>query len=617
MMTTAIPPGMMRMGSRLVPISKPFGTAKAIVQKFLVCLQFYAGDIAEAEELALLIAELERTRNHDADFLLMRRGDCREINPAVRAKLELKFDRVHQVMCRRSDAKGHPHGPNQMFADLVQLMGHSSPYRSDYYAFIPLEPDCTPTRPGWIGELIAAWRGAGTRGKAMVGFIHDNPVPHMNGVGVWPTNAIHRIPQLLGAGPQVPYDIYHRHRILPLAEATPLIWFRYRMPSITPESLFKAWSDGVSPCLFHGVKDGSARASVKARHITFTERATTLTERINAESKAFHSEFVDEVIANSGIKITQALADPTDAIAVPDGDVLLESPLGVQHTLTGDETTDNPTTIKIVDAMPPGFKTGGTSLSADHPEVDSPEMAALKQSNAAAEKKFADEQRDRLVALSGVPIQSSQSAKRQNVYTYAQKHAGVTKTEMAAILEAWKEGWTTRGWNPVVLTLREAAKHPKFDAFSAAVEKLPCVGDKTRMAHRFYRWLALDMVGGGLLTDWDVLPLDFTPDSLAITRNNLGPKDWTLIFSSDGSNDACGIFVSSERSIEVVAYMLGCDAQPRDMLNGNPHVSDESIAHRLEFSIGVMSKNLKHLSSHTVKNERKSVAMHRFLRGEA
>jgi hypothetical protein len=267
-------PAMARMANgTYVPASMPSRALHGNHQKLLIVLQYFDGDKEAAEELALLIADLERVRNNQADIMVFRRYDAGEFSVGVLEKLRDKFNKVHYERGRRRDAKGYPFGPNQMWADLVTMIGQMPRWYENYYAFLPLESDCVPMRPGWINELIEEFRVAKTKNFAAVGHIHSNPVEHLNGVAVYDSHLWKIVPgnKLNGADPQVAYDIYHREQILPIAYNTPLVMMQYQRATITAEDLFKPWKDGFEPALFHGVKDGSARAAVRAKHITFSK----------------------------------------------------------------------------------------------------------------------------------------------------------------------------------------------------------------------------------------------------------------------------------------------------------------------------------------------------------
>lgn len=253
-----------------VPASVPSRALHGNHQKLLVVVQYYDGDKQAAEELSELIADLERIRNNAADIMIFRRYDAGEFSQSVLTKLRDKFNNVYYERSKRKDAKGYPFGPNQMWSDLVTMIGQSPSWYSKYYAFLPLESDCVPMRPGWINELVEEFHVAKSKNFAAVGHIHSNPIEHLNGVAVYDSHLWKMVPgnKLNGSDPQVAYDIYHRTSILPLAFDTPLVMMEYQRPTITAEDLFKPWKNGYEPAVFHGVKDGSARAAVRARHIT-------------------------------------------------------------------------------------------------------------------------------------------------------------------------------------------------------------------------------------------------------------------------------------------------------------------------------------------------------------
>lgn len=485
---------MIRTGTgRMVPASKPFGASRIVVKKFLVVLQYYNGDVEFAEELASLICDLERTRNHDADILLVRRHDAREMTATIKAKLESKFDRVLTHTCRRF-AKGYPFACNEMWYDLIMMLAQTMPYQQDYYAFINLEPDAVPTRPGWISELINAWKAANSEGLSAIGYIHDNPVKHMNGLAVYAADLYNRVGSgtLAGGSPQVCYDIRHARSLLPLAKASPLIHFHYRHSTTTPAEVFQV-RDGIEPAIFHGVKDRTAIMAVRDRHVSMKAPVKPAAPVAPAENTDF---------------------DP-----------------------------------------PPEAKT---------------------------------------------------EVKRPNAYTYFHRTTG-TSIENQAILDLWRKGWATRGWNPVILTFADAVKHPKYTDYELAVSKLPCAtGDRKKWAHRLYRWLALDSVGGGLMVDYDVLPEDFTPDAL---------NGSTRVFRSDPADLLFGMHLSKEGSEAWLKSIMTYDAQPDDVVGAKPHVTDDTVARRLHKPEAI-SPSMVHFSSFGVGRERKSVAMERFLSGK-
>lgn len=446
---------------------------KVANRRFLICIQYFDGDKEEAEDLGLLISELERIRNRDADVLIFGRADAQEYSRTVRDRLSAKFNKVMFERCRRNDAKSYPFGANAMFYDMVTKFAQTAPWPNDYFAFIPLEADCVPTRPGWIAELSKAYRMAELENKSAIGFVHDDPVRHLNGVAVYAIDIWRRVGthKLTGGNPQVPYDIYHANNILPHAESSPLIKFKYRQPTITADELF---GDN-GPAVYHGVKDSSAREAVRARYITGSE------------------------------------------------------------------------------------------------------------------------QRD---------------LSNKTVFTFSNPTPGVNVEDEKAQVALWSDGWRSRGWNPIVLTMRDAKRHALFREFYTQVEKLPMAGEKEAAMNRFIRWLALDTMGGGLMVDSDVLPGNFRPES--------APDRKTAVALASPKSDMISMAVMPREVLKTfIEALMKFDPEPgvkwitdSSAWTGN---SVQSIAD--DGSEGHLDAELVRFHKDPKSGEKIVVAMERFLRG--
>jgi hypothetical protein len=430
-------PTMVRMANgTYAPVAHSNPNIPLAHQKLLIVIQYYEGDKESAEDLASLIADLERIQNKEADILIFRRFDASEFSRSVRSKLEDKFDKVYFETCRRRDGKGYPFAPNQMWNDLVTLVAQFAPWKTNYYAFLPLEADCTPVHPGWIRELISEFRMAKAHSFAAVGHIHNDPVPHMNGVAVYDINLwrIVGAGKLNGGNPQVAYDIYHARDILPIAQDTASIMFQYQRPTIAADDLFRPWKNGIEPALFHGVKDASAREAVRAKHITFSQ---------------------------------------------------------------------------------------------------------------------------------------TKDLSRRTVFTYQHQPAGAIPAADQQKLDLWFEGWKSRGWNPVVLRARDAARSPRYTKIMERVNALPCLTDRAEMASNMARWVALDLMGAGLMVDVDVLPGKFVPENLTTTT--------TLFNDEAGHPNIVGAFFTRKDLAEYLTGMADYIPDSEDSINGRAHISDLSI----------------------------------------
>lgn len=472
---------------RMVPAQTSFNGNATRQNKLLVVLQYYDGDKAAVEALGTLISDLERIRNRNADILIFGRADAAEFDPSVKAKLASKFDKVTFLRCRRKGSRSYPYGPNEMFYDLVTLLGQTSPWRDDYFAFLNLEADCTPLHPGWIAELAHAFKDAKAHGYAAIGHIHENPTPHMNGVAVYDIDIWKLVGsgKLNGGSPNVAFDIDHAKDILPLAVDTAFVMLDFKRPTIAPDDLFKPQKgSNVEPSIYHGVKDDTAREAVRAKHITFT---------------------------------------PVSAAA------------------------------------------------------------------------------------------------QRTVFTYSAMDGHMGANEHQSILSFWREGWTSRGWNPVVLTSRDASGNGRYQELLARLKQIPGA-----RVDQFVRWLALDNLGGGFLVDFDVLPGRLTPADLV-------KFEAVAAFAGDDDSSLCAARFDRTNIRKWADALLTFEVQP-----GETEVSDRTLFDRVynaevdtfRFPLTVpygetswRDAPMVHFSSEAmlrsgVRGERKSAAMEKYLRGE-
>ena len=101
------------------------------------------------------------------------------------------------------------------------------------------------------------------------------------------------------------------------------------------------------------------------------------------------------------------------------------------------------------------------------------------------------------------------------VFTYYSEiddaHYGLKPSCESSLIQLWKASWSKHGWEPVVLTEKDAASHPKFEAFSARVYRHPTSNPREYERACFLRWLAMVQVGGGVMVDYDVMNYGLQP----------------------------------------------------------------------------------------------------------
>lgn len=114
---------------------------------------------------------------------------------------------------------------------------------------------------------------------------------------------------------------------------------------------------------------------------------------------------------------------------------------------------------------------------------------------------------------------NQQTFARSTVFTYHRKISGVDEREIDDQIALWKRGWLSAGWNPVVLNSQVAEHHPLYAEVMARVASFPTTGNVEHANVKFERWLALAQQGGGMMSEFDVLP------STAFTPNAAPEKD--------------------------------------------------------------------------------------------
>ena len=146
--------------------------------------------------------------------------------------------------------------------------------------------------------------------------------------------------------------------------------------------------------------------------------------------------------------------------------------------------------------------------------------------------------------------------------------------------------------------------------------------------NRFIRWLALDTVGGGLITEYDVLPAQLTPDVLGrLTGFNLArPRDVPALVMA---------FVDKVALSKWLDRMQNYAVLPEDTVDGRQNVTDANVLKSCAIEDQVTPQDwvrnfgepgwfnaaAVHFSASSIlktsaRNERKSGLMESFLRGE-
>jgi len=109
---------------------------------------------------------------------------------------------------------------------------------------------------------------------------------------------------------------------------------------------------------------------------------------------------------------------------------------------------------------------------------------------------------------------------RPVVFTFYEPVSYLDGENPKDLLEVWETFWSDSGWEPVVLTLGDAKRHPDYKKHIRTLEDSVQFGDNRDKYNYlcFVRWLAMAASGGGLLADYDTFPLKL-PANHALPNN--------------------------------------------------------------------------------------------------
>lgn len=163
------------------------------------------------------------------------------------------------------------------------------------------------------------------------------------------------------------------------------------------------------------------------------------------------------------------------------------------------------------------------------------------------------------------------------VYCYFENLDQRYTDEHRSMINHWSRSWAKHGWSPEILGLEDAKRNPMFDEFDQRCRKLPTVNSTEYELSCYRRWLAVATVGGGFMSDYDVINYGFKPRSpesdLVIYEANVHGNSVTPSVvggTAFGFIQACLAFSTPEPSA------ITSEAR------GEPHTSDMIIMQLFE-----------------------------------
>lgn len=137
-----------------------------------------------------------------------------------------------------------------------------------------------------------------------------------------------------------------------------------------------------------------------------------------------------------------------------------------------------------------------------------------------------------------------------------------------ALLPIWERSWRDFGWRTRVLWKPDATRHPFHDMLMAKVNKLPTINSRGYENACYRRHLAMELIGEGILTDYDVINVGFTPEMMPPVPSELETLDYGGV--------PCAAFGNKKAWREWLDTLLKYVPQP-----GEEHISDMTIFNSL------------------------------------
>lgn len=96
------------------------------------------------------------------------------------------------------------------------------------------------------------------------------------------------------------------------------------------------------------------------------------------------------------------------------------------------------------------------------------------------------------------------------IFTYFEPALQEYENELQLLVK-WIQRWEAKGYRCVVLNESHARTNPRFEAYASKVANFWSQNPILYERACWYRWVALEQVGGGAMADYDVMPRTLTP----------------------------------------------------------------------------------------------------------
>ncbi|XP_071853039.1 uncharacterized protein [Apostichopus japonicus] len=156
------------------------------------------------------------------------------------------------------------------------------------------------------------------------------------------------------------------------------------------------------------------------------------------------------------------------------------------------------------------------------------------------------------------------------IYTYFQSLSNdkdTFKKDKENTLETWNNAWSSAGWTPRIINEDDAKRHPSYQALREKFATFPTRGNAEYEIACFLRYLAMAAVGGGWMSDFDVLPINF-PASTERCHNGALTVYQRFVPALVSGN------ASEYTRVATLMADISWESLPEFTVKGSPHVSD-------------------------------------------
>jgi hypothetical protein len=162
--------------------------------------------------------------------------------------------------------------------------------------------------------------------------------------------------------------------------------------------------------------------------------------------------------------------------------------------------------------------------------------------------------------------------KERKVFTFHDSLPGSNVEHATRLLLLWRQNWEKAGYTPIVLNEHHARQHPAYEQFNARIKELPTINRGSYETACYLRYLAMAVMGGGLMTDADVMVYSDIPERKG---------DPAKLVSLQGHIPCC-VYGNRYAYDQVVKQMLEYQVSEKDIEENSrqPHVSDMYMFYR-------------------------------------